>query len=180
TFSGSEEIWFEAVARTHQVAVVNNDGDYVIGGFSDAPGAENCIAVLNNAVEIYREGQPIALDADGLFNDNVFFWSFQDNDAFLTEDGWFYFVADLKDGHGNVGVGQIFARLPVDLGAPPPCPCELDDAAGVDVFDLLAYLDLWFASDEAADLDGESGIDVFDLLAFLDCWFPASAGAPCP
>src|SRR5690606_21364845 len=28
--------------------------------------------------------------------------------------------------------------------APPACPCERDGTPGVDVFDLLAYLDLWF------------------------------------
>jgi hypothetical protein len=59
----------------------------------------------------------------------------------------------------------------------PPCPCErAGDPAQVDVFDLLGYLDLWFAADAAAELDGTAGVDVFDLLAFLDCWFPASAG----
>jgi hypothetical protein len=57
------------------------------------------------------------------------------------------------------------------------CPCEFDNnTAQVNVFDLLAYLDLWFAGDEGAELDGQDGIDVFDLLGFLDCWFPASAG----
>jgi hypothetical protein len=62
----------------------------------------------------------------------------------------------------------------------PVCPCEFDDAPGVNVFDLLAYLDLWFITDVAADIDGAPGVDVFDLLFYLDCWFPASAGAPCP
>ncbi len=65
----------------------------------------------------------------------------------------------------------------------PGCPCETDgDDAQVDVFDLLAYLDLWFAADAAAELTGDdpASVDVFDLLAFLDCWFPASAGAACP
>ncbi len=60
------------------------------------------------------------------------------------------------------------------------CGCEFDGSAGVDVFDLLAYLDLWFASAPAANIDTVPGVDVFDLLFFLDCWFPASAGAPCP
>ncbi len=60
-----------------------------------------------------------------------------------------------------------------------PCPCEYDGASGVDVFDLLAYLDLWFSSAAGADIDGTPGVDVFDLLAYLDCWFPASAGQPC-
>ena len=63
----------------------------------------------------------------------------------------------------------------------PLCLCEVDgNAAQVDVFDLLSFLDLWFAGDTAADVDGTPGVDVFDLLVFLDCWFPASAGAPCP
>jgi uncharacterized repeat protein (TIGR01451 family) len=177
-FLGSDEAWFESIPRTHQVAIVNNDGDCVIAGFSDTlDGDNNFVAVLNDAAEFYREGQPIDLDGDG-FDDNLFFWSFQDNDAFLTEDGWFYFVADLKDGGGATAVGQVFARIPVDLGE--TCPCEFDAQAGVDVFDLLAYLDLWFTSAPHADLDGVAGVDVFDLLTFLDCWFPASAGAPCP
>ncbi len=60
-----------------------------------------------------------------------------------------------------------------------PCPCETNGVEGVDVFDLLAFLDSWFAADAAADIDGTPGVDVFDLLFFLDCWFPASAGAPC-
>lgn len=65
--------------------------------------------------------------------------------------------------------------------AAAPCPCEFDNApAQINVFDLLAYLDLWFALHPGAELDGQPSIDVFDLLAFLDCWFPSSAGAPCP
>lgn len=72
-------------------------------------------------------------------------------------------------------------RLAVTFDLPAVCPCEADgNAGGVDVFDLLAYLDLWFAGDAAADIDGAAGVDVFDLLAFLDCWFPASAGLQCP
>ncbi len=63
-----------------------------------------------------------------------------------------------------------------------PCYCEMDGELGsVDVFDLLAYLDLWFAADPGAEFSGDSpaNVDVFDLLAYLDCWFAASAGN-CP
>jgi membrane-associated phospholipid phosphatase len=31
----------------------------------------------------------------------------------------------------------------------------------------------------ACELDGSDGVNVFDLLAYLDCWFPAASGAPC-
>ncbi len=55
---------------------------------------------------------------------------------------------------------------------PPPCVCEMDgDAGQVDVFDLLAYLDLWFLADARAEIDDTPGVDVFDLLGYLDCWF---------
>lgn len=55
----------------------------------------------------------------------------------------------------------------------PACPCELTGDDTLDVFDLLAYLDLWFASDPAADLNNTANVDVFDLLTYLDCWFQA-------
>jgi hypothetical protein len=72
-------------------------------------------------------------------------------------------------------VADFVSSVPVGGG----CACEMDGSAGVDVFDLLAFLDLWFVSGAGADIDGAAGVDVFDLLFFLDCWFPASAGAPC-
>ncbi len=56
---------------------------------------------------------------------------------------------------------------------PPACAADLDGTGGVDVFDLLAYLDLWFAADVAAERTGDDPavIDVFDLLVYLDAWF---------
>lgn len=75
------------------------------------------------------------------------------------------------------GTNQFpLATTPLAVEISPPCLCEIDDdGAQVDVFDLLAYLDAWFAFDAAADLDGVPGVDVFDLLTFLDCWFRACA-----
>jgi hypothetical protein len=80
------------------------------------------------------------------------------------------------DGSGEAwvaGTGGTLSRLG---GFPaPPCACEMtgDSPAHVDVFDLLAYLDLWFESDPAAERTGDepASVDVFDLLSYLDCWF---------
>jgi hypothetical protein len=57
--------------------------------------------------------------------------------------------------------------------AEPICPADITGDGGVDVFDLLVYLDHWFAGDAAAELTGDdpAAIDVFDLLAYLDGWF---------
>jgi hypothetical protein len=94
----------------------------------------------------------------------------------------FAFVADAPPGAGEVTLGlfrpaagqpdgvSFTALVP---GGAAPCIAERtgDDPPNVDVFDLLAYLDLWFDHDIAAELDGLSGVDVFDLLAYLDSWF---------
>ena len=59
-------------------------------------------------------------------------------------------------------------------------PCDLDNSGETDVFDLLAYLDLWFEFLPGADLDENETVDIFDLLQFLDCFFSASQGQFCP
>ena len=49
--------------------------------------------------------------------------------------------------------------------------CDTNTDGGVDFFDLLDYLDLWFAGDAQADFNDDQAVDFFDLLDFLDCWF---------
>jgi hypothetical protein len=65
-------------------------------------------------------------------------------------------------------------------GSGDACDCgpDLTNDGTVNVFDLLAYLNLWFERDPAADLvpgGPEEGVDVFDLLAYLDSWFAPPA-----
>jgi hypothetical protein len=91
----------------------------------------------------------------------------------------FRFDADAAPAPGAVTLGLFKPGTPgsITIALPVPgaraCPCESDGAAGVNVFDLLAYLDLWFAQDPEAELTGNSPalVDVFDLLAYLDSWF---------
>jgi hypothetical protein len=61
----------------------------------------------------------------------------------------------------------------VQMWLPGGCDADLNNDQMVDVFDLLSYLDMWFAGDAAAELTGDdpASIDVFDLLAYLDGWF---------
>lgn len=54
------------------------------------------------------------------------------------------------------------------------CLADLNCDDRTDVFDLLIYLDEWFAGDAAADRNDDGNVGVFDLLAYLDGWF-----APC-
>lgn len=74
---------------------------------------------------------------------------------------------------GAWGDDSIGSAYVYDLAPAPTCPADLDNNQAVDVFDLLAYLDLWFNADPAAERtnDTPAAIDVFDLLAYLDTWF---------
>jgi hypothetical protein len=80
-------------------------------------------------------------------------------------------------GAGLTSVSLSAAMVGVDCTE--LCLCEFDGAEGVNVFDLLAYLDRWFTEAPRADVDGVPGVDIFDLLTMLDCWFVASADGAC-
>ncbi len=91
-FPGAGENWASFVDYKG-----NNKGDWVITGTSNAAdNFANNIAVVNSSRVISRAGDGVALDADGLFNDNLFVHSFRDR-CFLGDDGYFYVGARLKN-----------------------------------------------------------------------------------
>lgn len=139
-------------------------------------------------------GEYTAYEGDAEIGTRLFYWSMQDGFFDLTDlivggfdaTGW-EALTELEDvarnGRFVCGVGKmpdqdlpesVFVLVPVE------CPCEFDGSPGAGVFDLLAYLDLWFSGSSLAQTDERATLDVFDLLTFLDCWFPASEGAGCP
>ncbi len=54
---------------------------------------------------------------------------------------------------------------------PPPCPADFDGLNGVDIQDIFAFLNAWFAGSPSADFDGLNGVDIQDIFAFLNAWF---------
>ncbi|MEO1279145.1 MAG: GC-type dockerin domain-anchored protein, partial [Planctomycetota bacterium] len=57
----------------------------------------------------------------------------------------------------------------IDLECASPCPIDLGAPFGVvDVFDFLAFLDLFGQGDLAADINGDGILDTFDFLEFLN------------
>ncbi len=143
--------------------LVNQRGPDAVAGtgdedFTPGPGSPAIDAGVNDAVSVTVDLLGQARRVDAVHYDDI--------------------------GSGTAPIVDIGAvEAPADTPLPAPgCACETDgNDAQVDVFDLLAYLDLWFAGDAQAERTGDDPvvIDVFDLLSFLDCWFPASAGNPC-
>lgn len=91
------------------LAVTGNQvGDWLlIGNTDNIDTTKDNVMVINGEVEVRREGDPIDLDGNGLFDDDVFLASFQPNDVYLTDDGEVYYLATLRNGAGTT-IGDAF------------------------------------------------------------------------
>lgn len=118
-FQGAMESWTDAeFSDCFFFHVGNSSGSYVIGGVSDGPTEANGVLVLNDRFVILRESDPVDLDGNGMFDDDVYYNTFGNDDGILTDDGLFYFVATLKDGTG-AGIGDGFFVMDLSsLGTP--------------------------------------------------------------
>lgn len=112
-FAGSAENWSDAeFSDCFFMHVGDSNGNYVIGGVSDGPTDGNGVLVLNDTIVIAREGESVDLDNNGLYDDDAFFDTFGNDDAFLADDGTFYVVATVKDGTGTrIGQGVFSIDL---------------------------------------------------------------------
>lgn len=115
---GSAELFDDALfAATFFSNAVNSLGDYAIGGTTNNPDAlKNAVVIFNDKYLIARESDPVDVDGDRMYNDNAFISVFNNDDAVLTRDGKYYFMADLKDG-ANATIGQAF--LVEQIGSQP-------------------------------------------------------------
>jgi hypothetical protein len=119
--TGASELWDDTdFSDLFFLHVGNSNGDFVIGGVTDATSDANGVLVLNNDTVVVRESDPIDLDGNGMFDDDTFFDTFGNDDAHLTDAGILYIVATIKDGTGaRVGQGffsiDLTSVIPVEL-----------------------------------------------------------------
>lgn len=137
---GETEFFDDApYASTFFLNAVNDAGDRVIGGTTNAPDdAANAVLVFNDHRVVAREGDGVDIDGNGLLDDNAFITIFNNDDAFLTADGWFYFNADLRDADFVV-IGQAFIRVHI-------CKADWDVSGAPNSSDISAYLTSWLGA----------------------------------
>jgi hypothetical protein len=51
------------------------------------------------------------------------------------------------------------------------CAADYNGVNGVDLLDIFAFLNDWFAMNPRADFNGQNGVDLIDIFAFLTAWF---------
>ena len=128
TLTGSTtETWSDApFTSTFFLFAADNSGNYVVGGTTDsADDLANAVLIYNGSFELAREGDAVDLDGNGLLDDGAFISVFNNDDAFLVNNT-FYFTADIKDAAG-AALGQAFLAMPV----PAPSAAALLGLAGL-------------------------------------------------
>jgi hypothetical protein len=154
------EVWDNAIS-----AFSGNDlGEWVItGNTSNADPNLDTVMVFSGTDIVVREGDPVDLDGNGLFDDDVFINGFQPDDLHLTDNAEVYFLATLRNGAGTA-LGDAFLRI---LRLAPACEgdCANNDQM-VNVRDLLALLAQW-GIDGPCDLNDDDVVNVSDLLGLL-------------
>ena len=123
-FPGSAENWaapFDAVA-------CNTLGDFIVVGTTDAAADQNQVVVLQGQRVLAREGDPVDLDGNGMFDDNVYLREFGANGFSLGDNRRLYFSGLLEDGAGT-NLGDFCGYLPIDgtpVGVPFCQPARLN------------------------------------------------------
>ncbi|MDF1839458.1 MAG: hypothetical protein P1V35_16440, partial [Planctomycetota bacterium] len=103
----------ESYDRTFTALACNNVGDFVVAGGTDlADTSMDGVLVLNGERVIAREGAPVDLDGNGMFDDDTFYSIFGTDDMVMTDDGRVLFTCTLKNGSGsNLGDAFIILQL---------------------------------------------------------------------
>jgi len=152
--TGSLELWGDVMIA----ATGNANGDYIVIGNTSEPDTEfDTVMVLNGETVVAREGDPVDLDGNGMFDDNVFIGrgtstntAFSFDDVALTDDGLIYFISPIRDAEGN------------DLGT---------FGSGGEAFMTIDISDLLVAGCATipGDIDGDGDADGADIQGAIDC-----------
>jgi hypothetical protein len=111
---GSTELYDDSIfTTTFFINTIDDNGNFVIGGVTNNSDVnKNAVLVYNGSEVLLRENDPVDLDGNGLADDDAFISIFNNDDSFLTNDGYYYFMADLRNGAGAT-IGQAFLSVQV-------------------------------------------------------------------
>lgn len=166
---GSGETFSDTIfGTTFFINVVNDNGDYVVGGTTDEPDVnKDAVLVVNGKWVLARQGDPVDIDGNGLADDDAFINIFNNDDSFLTADRLYYFMAELRSG-GGTNLGQAFLVMKAVI----PGDANYDDRVDLDDYFDLADAFRTGPNDPAwnprCDFDGSEFIDLDDYFILAD------------
>lgn len=128
------ETWSDdtGYAQTFFFALGNNNGDYVVGGKTNSTNAfSDAVLVQNGIWVIARENDPIDLDNNGVFDDQVYLSVFRDDFAFMTNTEMWLVVrmrneAEALCDAGTDDIGQALIRVRLVTPGDMNCDGKID------------------------------------------------------
>ncbi len=82
--------------------------------------------------------------------------------------------------------GESSATVTITIRETNRCQCEADFVPGVNILDLLAFIEGWLPAQGTTvtpgvqgDFNSSGNVDITDVLEYVDCWLPANAGEDC-
>ena len=175
--AGGAELWGNTdFLDTFFLHTGNSLGDYVLGGVSNNPTNANGVIVLDHQGArsvVLREGDPLDLNDNGIYDDGAYIRTFGNDDALLTNDGWLYVSITCTDNQalGNAGPDIGDALIKVRAFVPPPsCYADCDGVGGLTANDFQCFLDAYAAGSTTANCDGVGGLTANDFQCFLNAY----------
>lgn len=181
---GSSEHW---TGSNFSALNGNRVGDWVALGTTDNGNpAADTVVVLNGTDVIVREGEPVDLDGNGQFDDDVFIGrgnntlaAFIADTLYITDDRVVYFIANLRNGAGSdlnttvptFGTPNALIRLALSTACNA---CDVNCDAAVNTNDVAAFIDLALGTGSpcsicAGDTSGGGEVNGRDIAAFVQC-----------
>ncbi len=161
----------------------NRNGDWLLVGRTSAAEATNDVIVLNGETVIVREGDGVDVDGNGILDDDCFIGhatntssAYTPDTAFVTDDGWLYFMANIKNaagvGYNSSALGSANALLRVRAFVPPPvCDGDANGDNIVDSADLSVLLSNFNTATGGGaafgDFNGDGFVNSADLSVLL-------------
>jgi hypothetical protein len=189
-FTGASENWGDTF-----LSITNDSaGNYAImGTVAGAPTASDTVIVYNGSVVLTREGDPVDLNGNGQADDNAFIGRgnntlaafVANNSMFIGNDGFLYFLANLRDSDGNdlnpTGFGTPNALCRVALpGVNPPCDPDLNQDGNVDQDDVSYLINVVGGGENPTGIDPDfnrdGNVDQDDVSALIN----TVGGGGCP
>jgi hypothetical protein len=175
-FVGASESFSDGLfAPTFFMLLGNGVGDVVVGGTTSAADSNaDVVLVLNGERVVLRENDPVDLDGNGVFDDDVYISSFQEHAGFLSDAGELYVVVTLRDGvrascaGGSNNLGEALVRVSVAGTPPATCDYDFNQDENVDLTDaqLMAQVAAGLIGAEpgwlGGDLNGDENADLTD------------------
>jgi hypothetical protein len=162
----------------------NHVGDWLLAGNTDNPDtAIDNVLVLNGDTVVARENDPIDLDGNGEFDDDVFINAFQPNDLHLTDSRMVYLLVTLRNGAGTA-LGDAFLRFQLPVRGDLNCDGEINgydiDPFVLALTDPTGYGTAFPTCDYMlADVNCDGAVNGYDIDPFVEC-LTSGGCPPCP